>query len=164
MDTVNLATLNSSSFVFSRDLSPWADVLPLTSGKVRAHMRLSVTDPVVYYEWSSDNRRAAYSQTKANGQLTFASNPSPGDTIELGYSSVQFLTAGPSSHTVILGATSAVTLTLGNPGIVNWATHGLVAGTPVQWTSTGNLPSPLAVGTIYYVSCGTGGNVITAGT
>ena len=147
MDTVNLATLNSSSFVFSRDLSPWADVLPLTSGKFRAHMRLSVTDPVVYYEWSSDNRRAAYSQTKANGQLTFASNPISGDTIELGFSSVIL--------TSLIGSSLPLTLT----ALVAY----LNASTDPQISLASYSASGSGILNIVYVNAGTVGNLFTIG-
>jgi hypothetical protein len=41
--------------------------------------------------------------------------------------------------------------TAGNPGRVNYAGHGLQQNWPVTFTTTGTLPSPLVVGTTYYV-------------
>lgn len=48
--------------------------------------------------------------------------------------------------------TSAVTITIAAPGVVSWNAHGLVAGTPVVFTTTGALPTGLTAGTTYYVS------------
>jgi len=41
--------------------------------------------------------------------------------------------------------------TAGNPGRVNYSGHGLQQDWPVTFTTTGTLPSPLVVGTPYYV-------------
>lgn len=55
----------------------------------------------------------------------------------------------------ISGATaipsSTFTVTIASPGVVTWNAHGLSAGTPVVFTSTGALPTGLAVNTVYYV-------------
>jgi hypothetical protein len=149
MDTVNISALNTSSFVFSRVLTPWADVYPLSSGKFRMHMRAALTDNVTYFEWSSDNRLAAYTQTFANGQLTFASNPSPGDTIMLGSSAVEFTTAGP---TIVIAPSANVSVTLASPGVVSWTNHGLPAGTPIYFSTTGSFATGIAASTLYYIS------------
>ena len=47
--------------------------------------------------------------------------------------------------------TSAVTITVGTPGVVTWNNHGLAAGQPVVFTTTGTLPTGLTSGTVYYV-------------
>jgi hypothetical protein len=53
---------------------------------------------------------------------------------------------------VIIGApTSTVTITIASPGVVSWTAHGLADATLVAFTSTGSLPTGLAVGTAYYV-------------
>ncbi len=46
---------------------------------------------------------------------------------------------------------SIVTVTTANPAVVTWASHGLVVGNTVAFTSTGTLPTGMAAGTIYYV-------------
>lgn len=46
---------------------------------------------------------------------------------------------------------STVTITIAIPGVVSWAAHGLVAGTPVAFSTTGALPTGLAANTTYYV-------------
>lgn len=52
----------------------------------------------------------------------------------------------------ILGSlSSTVTITIASPGVVSWASNGLPNGTPVYLTTTGALPTGLAVSRIYYV-------------
>jgi len=48
-------------------------------------------------------------------------------------------------------ATSVVTVTIASPAVVTWASHGLVAGTTVVFSTTGALPTGLTAGTTYYV-------------
>lgn len=47
---------------------------------------------------------------------------------------------------------SDVTITVGTPGVVSWTGHGLQAGQPVVFSTTGALPTGLTAGTVYYVS------------
>lgn len=49
---------------------------------------------------------------------------------------------------------STVTITIASPGVITWANHGLPAGCPVSFTTTGALPTGLATGTTYYVTSG----------
>lgn len=44
-----------------------------------------------------------------------------------------------------------VTISNATPAVVTFSSHGLVAGDIIQFTTTGGLPSPLAVNTNYYV-------------
>lgn len=46
---------------------------------------------------------------------------------------------------------STVTITIANPGVVTWTSHGLSAGDPIRFTTTGALPTGLAINTTYYV-------------
>lgn len=50
-----------------------------------------------------------------------------------------------------LTASSTVTITIASPGVVTWNSHGLSAGAPIVFSSTGALPTGLTVGTTYYV-------------
>lgn len=50
--------------------------------------------------------------------------------------------------------TSTVTITVATPGVVTWNNHGLAAGQPVVFTTTGALPTGLTAGTVYYVVAG----------
>jgi len=47
---------------------------------------------------------------------------------------------------------SDVTISVGTPGVVSWTGHGLQAGQPVVFSTTGALPTGLNAGTVYYVS------------
>jgi len=44
-----------------------------------------------------------------------------------------------------------VTISVADPAVVTWSAHGLEAGQPVVFTSTGSLPAGLTAGTVYYV-------------
>lgn len=51
--------------------------------------------------------------------------------------------------TVVSQAT--VTITIASPAVITWASHGLTVDDVVNFTTTGALPTGLAVGTDYYV-------------
>lgn len=46
---------------------------------------------------------------------------------------------------------STVAISVGTPGVVSWTGHGLLAGQPVVFSTTGALPTGLTAGTVYYV-------------
>lgn len=50
------------------------------------------------------------------------------------------------------GEESVVTISTATPGVVTWNAHGLVAGTPITFSTTGALPTGLVAGTTYFVS------------
>lgn len=50
------------------------------------------------------------------------------------------------------GEESTVTISVGTPGVVTWANHGLSAGAPVSFSTTGALPTGLTAGVTYYVA------------
>lgn len=47
--------------------------------------------------------------------------------------------------------TSTVTVTIAAPGVFSWTAHGMADGTPVQFSTTGALPTGITAGTTYYV-------------
>ena len=47
---------------------------------------------------------------------------------------------------------STVTITAASPAVVSWTAHGLAAGTPVTFTTTGALPTGLTPGAVYFVA------------
>lgn len=47
--------------------------------------------------------------------------------------------------------TAVVEITVATPAVVTWVGHGLTAGSPVVFSSTGALPTGLTAGTVYYV-------------
>ncbi|WP_311272177.1 MULTISPECIES: hypothetical protein [unclassified Rhizobium] len=48
-------------------------------------------------------------------------------------------------------AVSVVTVTIAAPGVFSWNAHGLDAGTPIKFSTTGALPTGITAGTTYYV-------------
>ena len=46
---------------------------------------------------------------------------------------------------------STVTITVADPAVITWNNHGLFANQPVTFTTTGELPTGLTAGEIYYV-------------
>jgi hypothetical protein len=61
-------------------------------------------------------------------------------------------TASCSESAVNVTSTVTITGTVGTAAVVNWTAHGLAAGTPVYFTSTGQLPAPLSTYENYYVN------------
>lgn len=54
---------------------------------------------------------------------------------------------------------TGVTISHASPAVVTWPAHGLVVGQPVQFETSGGLPAPLVVDTVYYViAAGFGAN------
>lgn len=49
-------------------------------------------------------------------------------------------------------ATSSVTVTIATPGVMTWTAHGLVSGQRIQLTTTGALPTGLAINTTYWIT------------
>lgn len=45
----------------------------------------------------------------------------------------------------------AITVTVASPAVFTLTAHGLIAGTPIRFTTSGALPTGLSVGVIYYV-------------
>lgn len=58
---------------------------------------------------------------------------------------------GVIKHHYIDGKSATVTITNAAPAVVTWAGHGLTVGSEVKFSTTGGLPSPLVVGTTYYI-------------
>lgn len=105
--------------------------------KLRWHMSKAWDHAVRYCleqgAWNFATKRALLSDG-TDGDDTIASIQ--GDNLIEGYSVTE-------SHTV--------TLTVAAPAVISWVGHDLEAETPVAFTTTGALPTGLAVGTVYYV-------------
>jgi hypothetical protein len=50
-----------------------------------------------------------------------------------------------------ISTTSTVTIDIATPALIHWTTHGLTAGTPVIFQTTGALPTGLSASQIFYV-------------
>jgi hypothetical protein len=64
-----------------------------------------------------------------------------GETVQLANRNYESLT----------GSQSNVTISTSSPATITWNNHGLVLNTPIQFSTTGSLPTGLSVGTTYYV-------------
>lgn len=73
-----------------------------------------------------------------------------GYSISLPNNPIQSTNGSPSL--VVSVPSSTVTMTIATPSVVTWTGHGLVAGAPVKFSTTGSLPTGLVVGTLYYVA------------
>lgn len=62
-----------------------------------------------------------------------------------------FVATHTSVEQVDNGSKATVTMTIATPGVISDTAHGLAAGTPVAFLSTGALPTGLTPGTFYYV-------------
>jgi hypothetical protein len=49
-------------------------------------------------------------------------------------------------------ATAAVTISIATPAVVTWNNHGLIGGQRIRFTTTGALPTGLAINTTYWVT------------
>jgi hypothetical protein len=59
---------------------------------------------------------------------------------------------------------STVTITIAAPGVVTWAAHGLSVNDTIRFTTTGALPTGLAINTTYYVKTVLSANTFTVST
>ncbi len=46
---------------------------------------------------------------------------------------------------------ATVTMTIASPAVVTWTAHGLTAGTPIRFKTTGTLPTGVSASVLYYV-------------
>ncbi len=107
--------------------------------------------------------------TNSAGQITAtvtAANAGSGtDTLTVsgaGVSQTQTLTINSSSFAFNTPAIGTVAITLANPAVVTATGHGLAAGTPIFFTTTGALPTGIVAGQTYYVlSSGLTANTFT---
>jgi len=88
----------------------------------------------------AENDYTAYSSTRVYNTGDFVMVVgSPGSGTHKIYQSLQ-------------GHSSTVTISIASPGVVSWTAHGFSAGTPIQFSTTGALPTGITAGTTYYVS------------
>jgi len=110
MDEINLQAVNTATFVFNQSLSAWAPFYPLSEAAFRSYMRKTPEDPVVLYEWSTDNGRITFAATAANAIIAYEQNPAPDDTLTLGSSIVTFVASPTGGNNVAIAPTLTGTL------------------------------------------------------
>jgi len=90
-----------------------------------------------------------------------------GGTAETGFYEVTALDADTTGTAVsidLLYIASTVTITIAAPGVVTWAAHGLSVNDTIRFTTTGALPTGLAINTTYYVKTVLSANTFTVST
>jgi hypothetical protein len=72
------------------------------------------------------------------------------------------VSGGSTSYSVWTpGKVATVTISQASPGVVTYAAHGLTAGAPLFFSTTGSLPTGLTAGTTYYVASVLGADTFT---
>lgn len=110
VQTIDREVINSDTFVFAVDISPWAEIYPLEECSFRAHLRPSLESHIVLREWSTENERIEYAPAFAGGLIAFEVNPSPDSTITIGQTVVTFKGSSPTGNQVLIGGNVAATL------------------------------------------------------
>jgi hypothetical protein len=110
VDSYDILALNTATFIAQRDVSSWAELYPLAAGVFRAHMRLTPADPIIQYEWSTENGRILYSESPARGSIAFTIQPVAASMIQIGTAVVTFVDSGASGLEVNIGADLPATL------------------------------------------------------
>jgi hypothetical protein len=85
-----------------------------------------------------------------NNLLSSKVNTATLKTMLLG-SGAGFTVTNTSREQVDGGSKATVTMTIATPGVITWTAHGFSAGQPVQFLTTGALPTGLVAGTWYFV-------------
>ena len=57
----------------------------------------------------------------------------------------------PDAGVMLAAPSDTVTMTIASPCVVTWNNHGLAAGSPVKFSTSGALPTGITAGTTYYV-------------
>jgi hypothetical protein len=57
----------------------------------------------------------------------------------------------PDAGVTLAPPSDTVTMTIASPAVVTRNSHGLVAGTPIRFATTGALPTGVGIGSLYYV-------------
>jgi hypothetical protein len=90
-----------------------------------------------------------------------------GGTADTGFYEVTALdvdTTGTAVSIDLPYISSTVTITIAAPGVVTWTGHGLAANDTIRFTTTGALPTGLAINTTYYVKTVLSANTFTVST
>lgn len=111
------------------------------------------------------NRTVAQYLADLQANLTFGNTPIGGTidwagistTVPTGWLFCGGQNVSRSTYAALFAAltTSAtVTVTIATPAVVSWTAHGLAAGDPFVFRTTGALPTGFTAGTVYYVIAG----------
>lgn len=111
MDTVDLLVRNNESFVFIHEVTAWSQLYELDLCAFKSQMRSGPNDPLVLYEWSFVNNNLTIYLKPATGTLSFATNPSAGNTVTIGATFITFVESGAVGNQVNIGGDVGETVT-----------------------------------------------------
>jgi hypothetical protein len=110
MDTVDLSAYNNTPFAFYPGVTTWDQLFGLSLGIVRMQMRTAVGNVNVLYEWSTANGKIIVAPVQATGTIEFVGNPTNGEAIKIGSTTVTFVASGASGNQVDIGSSLQATL------------------------------------------------------
>ena len=110
VDTANLTFPTNGNMVQTFVMDAYASLYNFSVGTFRSQLRDQIADPVTLYEWSAANSNLTFSQSFANGNITYTTNPSATDTVVLGSTTVTWVSSSPTGNQVLIGATLALSL------------------------------------------------------
>jgi hypothetical protein len=130
--------------------APWLEIQGWTSSG-----SLGDTQEVVTQNLISRGRTLKAKGTKNAGRMDNTFVPMPNDPGQQAFKAA-IESCSDYEFKVEWGADCApednVTITIANPGVITWpGGHGLEVGAPIQFSTTGALPTGLVAGTTYYV-------------
>lgn len=144
--------VNGKSLVTEADFSgaPWTEIGGWTQAGALGDSQELISQPVI-----SDGRMRKIKGLLDGGSMENTFLPDGLDAGQLLFKQA-IRSCRPYQFKIEWGATcpltSVVTISQATPGVVSWPAHGLIAGTPVVFQTTGGLPAGLTAGTTYYVA------------
>lgn len=101
--------------------------------------------------WNADHLVTGNGQFIPGMVIDFVGHTDPPGFVE-GYGQSIAAIAAPDLFAAMVKQQPGVTITVASPGVVTWALHGLPVFSKVRFTTTGALPTGLAVNTDYYIN------------
>lgn len=147
--------VNGKSLVTEADFAgaPWTEIGGWTQAGALGDSQELISQPVI-----SDGRMRKIKGLLDGGSMENTFLPDGLDAGQLLFKQA-IRSCRPYQFKIEWGATcpltSVVTISQAAPGVVSWLAHGLIAGTPVVFQTTGALPAGLTAGTTYYVAATT---------
>lgn len=138
-------TLTSATPILTQDVTGAATLYytPYIGNQVPLYDGVSAFVPTTFAELSND-----LTQSSTNKAGPAAAGPYQCiDAFVWSDAGTVRLTRGPKWT-----ASATATITIATPGVVTWTSHGLWDGATVRFTTTGALPTGLAVNTDYFVT------------
>lgn len=117
---------------------------------------IAVTDNTASVVLMKSSFERMFKTTQVGGAVDNTHVPMPLDAGQVKFKNAALDRCGNYAIRVRFGAdctpTATVTISVASPAVVTWTNHGLVAGQPVTFATSGTMPTGLTAGTVYYVT------------